>query len=469
MNFPSADLYLNYTEIQLNYTATDIDLQSCELWGDFSGNFSLNQTNLSVVSSQQSSFLLNLSDGSYMWNIKCNDTQGHQAFNGNRTFYIDTILPDLTVSEPSGTKTSLTSIPLTFSVSDASPISCIYNVSFSASGSVAVDNTVIANCTSTIFNVDTFSNYILSLRVNDSAGNTVIKTSSFSVSSSSGGGGTGGGGGGGGSSRSTNIVLNLSGKLETDTLSDMVVRAGDKKTISWHSKNIGLSFLNNCKIISGGEHSSWVFSSEIIKIGGGEEHDFTFDLIIPENIESGIFIIPISLVCSETRSDTSFSVEILKEKLEFSLIEAKRQGDSSVYIKYNLRELSGADQNADIQFLLYNSDNEKVSEFIETRLIIANSNQEFETFIPVESSLIGDFNLLININSETYSTFIQENIVLGAPLSGFAVFFRDSKGLNNIIFAVIIILFFIFIFFMITRIIKLRSHKKKTVDYSLVK
>ncbi|MCH7535334.1 MAG: LamG domain-containing protein, partial [Bacteroidetes bacterium] len=197
------DAYLNYTEnIQFVYTATDVDLDSCQLWGNFSGGFSLNQTDSGVVSGEESYFYLNLSDKTYSWNIYCNDTSGNSAFNGNQTFYVDTVVPIIDLTEPTGTYSSTTDIPLTFIATDSSPLYCQYNVTFESTGSVVIGNTEVVGCTSTTFNVDIDSNYVLDLLVNDSAGNHNFSNSSFVVDSPEGGstGGSSGGGGGGGSS-----------------------------------------------------------------------------------------------------------------------------------------------------------------------------------------------------------------------------------------------------------------------------
>ncbi|MBU1988535.1 MAG: hypothetical protein KKD94_03585, partial [Nanoarchaeota archaeon] len=87
------DVYLNSQDITFRYTPTDVDLDSCELWGDFDGEFKLNQTDTAPESGNENSFSLTLPDGIYLWNIKCNDTQGHEASNGNKTFYVDTVAP----------------------------------------------------------------------------------------------------------------------------------------------------------------------------------------------------------------------------------------------------------------------------------------------------------------------------------------------------------------------------------------
>ena len=115
--------------------------------------------------------------------------------------------------------------------------------------------------------------------------------------------------------------------------------------------------------------------------------------------------------------------------------------------------------------MLFNPDNQKIAEVKDSKTIAENSVAEFEVLIPIDPSLKGDFNLLVNINSETYSTFVQESVVLGAPVSGFAIFQGNIRSSDNIVTGVIIVLFLVFVFFMVWRIIRLRNRTMKSIDF----
>ncbi len=89
--------------ITLGFTATDsmLNISQCSLYGTFNGDFSLNRTNISIVNGLASYFTLNASNGTYLWNIYCNDTVGNAAFNGsNYTFNIDFIVPGIDLNAP---------------------------------------------------------------------------------------------------------------------------------------------------------------------------------------------------------------------------------------------------------------------------------------------------------------------------------------------------------------------------------
>ncbi|MCK5159776.1 MAG: DNRLRE domain-containing protein, partial [Candidatus Heimdallarchaeota archaeon] len=209
------DVYFNNgVGIEFDYTPTDVDLDSCWLLGDFTGTYLINQTDTSVTSGVINTFILNLGDGEYLWNVGCNDSVGNSAVNGNKTFYVDSINPVLGLSEPVGEKTSRIGIIFDFSVSDFSPLTCYYNITTSI-GTEIVNGVEVSGCLDTSFDVSADGDYIIYLWVVDSAGNSESANSSFSVDSSvvsppsvvsSSGGGSSGGG--------SFILPNQTGKME---------------------------------------------------------------------------------------------------------------------------------------------------------------------------------------------------------------------------------------------------------------
>jgi hypothetical protein len=91
------------------YTATDTTLKNCTLYGDFTGTWAANATNTSVTSGSQDSITLNLTNGTYLWNVLCYDTLGNSAFNStNYTINIDSIKPDISLNAPIEQTTQLT-------------------------------------------------------------------------------------------------------------------------------------------------------------------------------------------------------------------------------------------------------------------------------------------------------------------------------------------------------------------------
>ena len=468
------DSYFDTTQnIDFTYTASDLDLEVCELWGNFSGGWGLNQSNFSVVSGIESHFFLNLSEGSYSWNIRCNDSVGNSAFASNESFYIDTAYPTLTLSAPSGTYSSRINVPLTYSVSDASPISCYYNVYRGAV--LEISNTSI-NCYTgsssfslTLDNAD----FILNFYAEDPVGHITHKNSSFSVSTAAPPSGGGGGGGSGGGSGGGAIVTKKP-SLDVGAISSIVVSEGGiKKTNSWKVKNTGSSFLNSCRFKSQGEYASWITKTETKGLSAGEEYTFVFDVNIPENVADGVYGLDVFLDCQEINKTTSFNVDIKGKTLDFKLINVERVDDKNVSVKYTIKELFGEEQNIELQFLIFDLDNKKEAEIKEIKVISGNSEEEYTTLIPIREDLEGELSLLVNLNSETYSSFVQENIVLGKGVSGFSVF-GGLGGKNTWLSVFLVVLFLVFAFFIVRRIrfhhkvIKVRHFWKKNHPSVLV-
>ena len=157
--------------IQFNYTPIDSYLQSCQLWGNWSGGWHLNETSFSVTPSVVNTFNKNLSDGNYLWNVKCNDSSGSFAFNSsNYTLNVDTVFPNISYNP--NTELNLTVkkqnwIFVNISASDLNKESVIFewngvNESFDfSSGNLSWENKTAL----------TTGTYTFRVYVNDSAGN----------------------------------------------------------------------------------------------------------------------------------------------------------------------------------------------------------------------------------------------------------------------------------------------------------
>ena len=443
------DNYLNYkNNILFSYTPTDIDLDYCELWADFDGQFKLNQTDNSPTSGSENTFTISsLSDGTYKWNIRCNDSLGHSAFNGNKTFYIDTINPVVSLTQPFGTKTLRTGIPLEFLITDTSPTTCLYNVKYTT-GQEVLGNTTI-NCSSTSFAVSTDGDYVLSFYVKDFANNLNSASLSFSVDTStpvsppSGGGSSGGGGGGGGG-----IISNVSGigKLQVSLIGDIIARSGDNKKISLNVKNIGRIFLNKCKLISSGETKSWIYSSQINGIAPGETLDFNFDLNVPEGINSGDYSGELEIKCDEGSDIQKISVSI--------------PGLEAI----NIREMIQEGRNLVINYSFDNSN--FIGDFVIIDIWISdeagNEIKRIQDKFDINKEGLIDRNVEIDVSglsgiyyvnfalSSNLKEFVRQSIILGkTSTTGFAIL--DFTQDNTIIYVIFVLLVGIAVFFILRR------------------
>ena len=107
---PSNNTWSNESAVKINYTATDINLDTCTVYHNASGPFAANVSNGTVDSGVRDSISIPFPDGNFVWNVYCNDTETNAAFNAtNRTLNVDTVYPS--ISFAGGTEANNTYFP----------------------------------------------------------------------------------------------------------------------------------------------------------------------------------------------------------------------------------------------------------------------------------------------------------------------------------------------------------------------
>jgi len=307
----NATFFNSNLDIYINYTVTDTSgIDTVQIWHDFTGSFSLNETNLGVTSGLQNFSLFNVSDGIHMWTIFANDTGGNGRFSTNNfTFTTDTIFPNITIgviTTPSGSQT------ITFDVnsSDINLDTCKYSIFNSTSEIDGLNENVSITCNTLdqSATVSAFATYNLTFYSVDLAGNENSTTKGFTVSQVV----VDGGGGGGGSGEIVIIVvgINLTWSLSTDTRSDkfdLIMIAGGKrerKLIFTNLADQGVNINIRCDDITGelckyvtfdnpNENASLIeetFLTQMTLLGTvNEERVLDFIIQLPENLPDGIY------------------------------------------------------------------------------------------------------------------------------------------------------------------------------------
>ncbi len=447
LSFPINN-YLNYNNIQFNYTPTDADLSSCELWGDFTGEFIQNQTDNSPTSGQTNHFQLFLSEGTYIWNIKCTDGQSNQATNGNQTFRIDTTNPQIVLTQPTGKKTSRT-ITSSWTFSDASPATCLYNVYRGANIEVA-NTSVNCSATSSTFSITIDADFILNFYITDSAGNTNSTNSSFSVDtsttppSSGGSGSSGGGGGGGGGSTGRTITEPLPEiELETSELEEIIAKPGDKKTLLLNVRNTGKKFLNNCKLLASGELSSWIYTDQVGGIAPGESVDFIFALNIPEGTKEDISG-DLAISCDEITKSQRIKITLPKTTSLINIKEINHEGDM-LNLTYTFDNSQIVGDDIGIEIWITDEQGTEIKKIIDNFPINREGPIERNIAIPLQENIAGIYYIYIAISSDR-ENFVKQSIVLGKPAAaGLAILdANNNKKLTGYIVFIIIIIGAIF-------------------------
>jgi hypothetical protein len=281
------------------------------------------------------------------------------------------------------------------------------------------------------------------------------ETSTFSIETDTDAGTSGGddGGSSGGSSKKDTTK-----EVTFENISNVITNPGESKRVNVFVENSGTIFLNDCEVRLSGQGGEWLSSEEIKDLAVGEEHNFILDLNVPDDTESELYNVLVSLDCKDFTKSTSFDIEIMSKELDFSIISAERVKEG-IRVTYSLEERSGIDQDVELQFLLIDENNQNVVEVGDVKYVSANSKEELEIIIPYDSSLKDkELSMLINLNSETYSTFIQEDLLIGeaSKISGLSIV--GSDVFDNVASIFLIMMFVIFAAFMIARILK---HAKK--------
>lgn len=442
---------LSSQRINFTYTPVDLDLQACGLWINTTGTFALNQTNTTVVSGQQNSFFLNLSttnDGAYSWAIRCNDTLAHYSITGNQTFYLDRIRPNVTVSEPNGTYSSLTNIPISLTYSDASPVQCSWNVTFAATGNLVIGNSELAGCTSTTFTLDTESSYFLWMSVTDSAGNVNTTRKSFTVDTSSGGSGptTGSSSGSsgsstGGSGNSPSLGIRQTYMAQLQEIEELRIRRGESESIELPVKNNGLRFLNNCLFTKSAGVSDWVSGRDIYSLSPGQTMNYVFSVNVPIDAEVGDYFVTLGVNCQEVNSSFTYQIEVLGGDFELNILDSERIG-TKLKVSYAIENFGGSDKELNVNYRLIDSDNEVSSEGVfDSVKLLAGERREFESEFELPRNSIGDYTIIMEVSDNIDTIQKQQTVRLTTGgISGFAI---SDNNLRTIAwFGIVVLLLF---------------------------
>ncbi len=182
---PIDNKYLNNgSNIYFNFTATDSnDLDTCELWGNWSGGWHKNYTWIGPTSAVQNFTIVNITeDSNYVWNVWCNDTLDNKDFRyENFTFTIDETYPTISIDDISTTPGSQT-LTIINTVSDTNIDSCKYSI-FDSTGAIdGINENVSFTCNSSFeATVTAYASYNLTIYAIDLASNENSTTTTFTV------------------------------------------------------------------------------------------------------------------------------------------------------------------------------------------------------------------------------------------------------------------------------------------------
>ncbi|MBR9705005.1 DNRLRE domain-containing protein [Candidatus Pacearchaeota archaeon] len=437
--------------ILFNYSVDDSYLENC--WYTFDNGVVNNSLSCGLG---LNNLLFDYPAGTYNLSVYSNDSSGNIGVYSvyDITINEDIVAPDVIINQPSGTRTSVSNIPLEFSVSDSvdslDELTCFFNVSYSATnGSVSgLENVSVIGCLDTTFDVPIQSSYILFLNVIDISGNKNYSNISFSVSTPAppGPGGGGSSGGGGGSSVSY-VPANKNEKNLTDInmpkLSDIIGKEGTKKSLSLKIRNTGDVFLNKCRLLMKGDISSWFYSTQINGISSGETVDYLFDINIPEGVggdNSGDLII----LCDEINKSQIVTV-IIPNGLSTIRIGELEHLDSGLDIDYEVDTTGMISEELNVEIWLVDSDGIEYNRINDVFRVEETGTINRNIFMVLPEDLVGIFNIYFAFSDELDNN-VKQSVVLGKSVAtGFSVLNQPKNKM--IIYVIFIFVTFVVVFF----------------------
>lgn len=361
------------------------------------------------------------------------------------------IVTGVSLSQPSGTKTSGTGIPLNFAITGTNT-TCWYNVHNVSDNAIIIGNTTLSGCGNSIFTVSGGGNYVLNIYVNGSSG-FASDNSDFSVSVSQ-----------------LNeeeeetpieeepIIESTIPVIPTDVtelslqgIETSTINPSNSKNLNLIVKNVGTTPISACKLSAGGDFSSWLSIPDSTQnLNAGEEKNFAFSIVVPENTTEGNYVFSLSIQCAEISKDSSFTVDVVKKRVEFNVTNAERTRANRVAVTYSLKELLNEAQTIQLQFFLYDANNQEVANASANQTLSAGESDEFSTNIPVNASL-GNLTLSASLNSQDYSVSVKPPISIGGAPTGFFVLGDNLGTTGNVLAIIILIVGVVVVFFFLKR------------------
>lgn len=274
LDYPLGNMYYNYkTNFQFNFTpdAGVSSIDTCKLWGNWTGTWHSNRTFLALPDDVQVNTTRNLTDGTYKWNVWCNESGGTTDWSpqGNLTFTIDTIFPDINITYPLNTTYNTNSLEINYSRKDINLESCWYTNDSGAT------NTTLSNCNNISYTAPQNSTSLI-IYTNDSAGNTNSSNVTFYVDSIN---------------PSINITTAFTNGsyLNYNTSIEIYLIITDNLELEscWYSDNLGANTTFTCGTnlsldLSEGLHTIYFYANDSLNnLNGTEVISFTPDVTFP--------------------------------------------------------------------------------------------------------------------------------------------------------------------------------------------
>ncbi len=418
---PSHNHYSNSSEMNFTYIPTFNNLDSCNLYGDFNGNYSLVQNDTSINSGEENGFTLtNLTEGNYNWAIEC-ISGDNSSITGNRSLIVDVTAPNVSLANNVPTVTS-SNINFQYSISDLSPTTCTFYVNATSSGNIIFNN-ITQQCNNIVLNFDvpiaSAGNYESVLEAEDEAGN--IERHEYTINVITSSDNPGGG--------SPTVIEHITA-LNISDVQDLELRRGQSDIFSLDVINSGNVFLNSCRTRVIGDMANWISNRQTESLSPGERAEYFFNINVPLNADPGIHSSDIVIDCDEYSAMARLNVEVVTGDFEMFVLSSRRAGTNLV-TSYTLEEFSGRDQEITIDYSFINPDNITTYSGQEVVQLPAGEMIERDLEFELPKDSIGNFRLVLEVSNGLKESVIEQRVFLSnTGITGLAISDENARTLS---------------------------------------
>lgn len=220
----------------------------------------------------------------------------------------------------------------------------------------------------------------------------------------------------------TPVTPKIVTQLSASDIPSTDIVQGNSKNIDFSVQNTGTTSLTGCALQVTGNSASWFnVSNGSEALSAGQSATFTFGANVPLNASVTSYTATAAVDCAETSASKDFTINVLQNKLNITILGVRRNKLDNVEVSYSLADLIGQDQNVSVMFDIVDANGTEVGNASANDSLSANDTKNFQLNVPVNASANGNMSLTGTFGSEQFSTTVLEPILLGAPVSGFTI------------------------------------------------
>ena len=240
--------------------------------------------------------------------------------------------------------------------------------------------------------------------------------------------------------QSSSTMYYANDNLEVSKLDTLVGYGGGKVNLILNAKNIGEVFLNNCKLASGGDFGSWIYSGEGKGLSSGEKINLNFEINIPKESMVTNYSGKIGVKCDETELMQDVNL-IVYRGLNSIIINSVENSEEGLNVSYGF-DRTGLIGKMDVDIWVVDSSGNEIKKIRDS--FDLNKDGIINRKIFVKTGIIpeGVYSIYFSLASDP-NNYVEQSFIVTkkASVSGNAVFGTQeetNKTLSYIVFGLII-------------------------------